>query len=151
MLAKAYLGIEDGAASARVRYKYMLTLSYVGCAVCCTATPHGMIPRSIVTETMQSKKPFLLFLKRSSAEDLPIMSSHLRPAGDHDKTCSDVLFLRVILIMPLELGAQIHCLQLFGGIKGCLSSRVKARRNVLTRESHSLEVLLRQLMVKILL
>lgn len=79
------------------------------------------------------------------------MRNHLRQAGDHDKTCSDALFLRVILIMPLELGAQIHCLQLCGGIKWCLSSRVKARRNVLTREPHSLEVLLRQLMVEILL
>lgn len=100
---------------------------------------------------MQSKKPSLLFLNRSNPENLTIMSSRLRQAGDHDKICSDALFLRVILIMPLELGAQIHCVRLCGGIKGRLSSRVKARRNVLTREPHSLEVLLRQLMVEILL
>ena len=100
---------------------------------------------------MQSKKPFLLFLNRSDPENLSIMSSRLGQAGDHYKTCSDAHFLRVILIITLELGAQIHCVRLCGGIKGCLSSRVKARPNVLTREPHSLEVLLRQLMVEILL
>ena len=100
---------------------------------------------------MQSKTPFLLFLNRSDPENLSIMSSRLGQAGDHYKTCSDAHFLRVILIMPLELGAQIHCLQLLARIKGCISFRVNTRRDVLTREPHSLEVLLRQLMVEILL
>lgn len=69
------------------------------------------------------------------------MRSHFRQA----------LVLRVVLAMPLKLGAQIHCLQPFGRIKGGLGSRVEARRNVLARKSHGLEVLLRQLMVEILL
>ena len=53
--------------------------------------------------------------------------------------------------MLLELGAQVHGLQLLGRVNDCLSSRVKARRNVLSGESHRLEVLLRQLVIEILL
>lgn len=59
--------------------------------------------------------------------------------------------LQAITNMFLELGAQIHRLQLLGGIKWCLSSRAKAWRNVFPRESHRLEVCLRQLVVEILL
>lgn len=55
------------------------------------------------------------------------------------------------MILLAELGAQIHCLQLFSGIKRGLGPRMKARRNVLTRETHSREVLLRELVVEILL
>jgi hypothetical protein len=55
-----------------------------------------------------------------------------------------------MILLP-ELDAQIHCLQLLSGIKRGLSPRMKARRHVLTRKTHSLEVLLRQLMVEILL
>lgn len=44
--------------------------------------------------------------------------------------------------MLLELGAQVHCLQLFGGSKGCLSSGAKARRNILPRKADGLEVFL---------
>jgi hypothetical protein len=53
--------------------------------------------------------------------------------------------------MLFELAAQIRCLQLFGGSKGCISSRVEVQRNILPRKPHGLEVFLGQLVVEILL
>lgn len=108
--------------------------------------------QSTVTETMQSKKPFLLFLNPSSAEYLPIMSNHLRQGLQRRHSNPlELLAMRVVKIMLLELSAQIHCLQLLDGGQGCLSFRTKVRRNVLPGESHSLEVCLCQLVVEVLL
>lgn len=53
--------------------------------------------------------------------------------------------------MLRELGAQVHSLQLFNRASGCLSPRVKIRRNVPPPKPHGLEVLPRQLVVEILL
>jgi hypothetical protein len=55
------------------------------------------------------------------------------------------------MIMLRELGTQIHGLQLFNRANGCLSPRVKVRRNVPPPKPHSLEVLPGQLVVEILL
>ena len=68
-----------------------------------------------------------------------------------DLNCPEVFATQVLMIILLKLAAQVHGLHLLGRIKGCLSPRVKARRNVLACKSHSLEVLLRQLVVKVLL
>jgi hypothetical protein len=80
------------------------------------------------------------------------MSNFLRQGVNcRHSTPPEPLAARFVMGMRFELGAQVHCLHLFGRIKRCLGSRVKARRNILTRESHRLEVLLRQLVVEVLL
>lgn len=55
------------------------------------------------------------------------------------------------MIMLLELGAQVHSLQLFDRVNVCLSSGVKARRSVSPPEPHGLKVIPGQLVVEILL
>ena len=55
------------------------------------------------------------------------------------------------MIVLFTLSAQVNCLQLLGRVEGGRGSRMEVRRNILARESHGLEVPLRQLVVEILL
>lgn len=101
---------------------------------------------------MRSKNLFPLFINRSSAVDFPAMSNHLHQGVERRLSIPfELLSIRNVPTMLLELGAQIHSLQLFGRSKGCLSSGVKVRRNVPPPTPYSLEVVRRQLVVEILL